>query len=725
MKNNTFAKTLIEEIKKNNKLPRTKTLSLEDVLSKDENGITLLEYMVKNDIPYLYKFIPGLTQSFEAIQIFYKYNKFRELSNLSNKVYFTKYEDTYFIEKLIEIKEIDEISNLSFEYDFRLFEVFKKHKRLDLLEKIKINQIDLMSQVNENETLIEYLIKNNLINNINIPKFEYESNILEILEKNNRLDLIELIPFTEEVLLKNNLIEKIISLDYIPNLKYSNRKIIEYLYKIDRPDILVNMFLHKEKIDNFFILVSPNETLLEYILKSQNEEINYRHLALNVECIKEDYDYVDAYLMFAKYNKLEYLYSFSSDDLLEIKYKNKCLLDLFIERSPNLTKKMIDFYRLDTNLDIILYLRLKGLKFDVSHGIDFEMLDNEAYAKEYLTKQNEKIKRSIDYTKLKEEEIELLMELEYLLSNEDNKEIIDTIVLSYALQLSDLNEKAFIELKKFIEIIKSNPDFKVRKSNGYSYFNKNEGLNINISNINTINHELGHMFHYYLTEEETPENIEDVMLRIRQDENIKNKINLLSKTLIEQMNKLEHDIGIEYDEWSKKYFNETKTQEIEEFLQMSKESVIEHYISLGYTESELDTILSESFTLEQYKINQKRIKCEEMCDNLLISYYSELVAICDIIDAIYEGEFYHSKLKTDNGEKIKGVFGHGIGYYYSKDIVFQEIIANYSSIIKSDRKEESLAILEAMVGKELLILLDDFYQNKMINSNVYNESYTR
>ena len=114
-----------------------------------------------------------------------------------------------------------------------------------------------------------------------------------------------------------------------------------------------------------------------------------------------------------------------------------------------------------------------------------------------------------------------------------------------------------------------------------------------------------------------------------------------------------------------------------------------------------------------------------MCDNLLLSYYSELVAICDIIDAIYEGEFYHSKLKTDDGEKIKGVFGHGIGYYYSKDIVFQEIIANYSSIIKSDRKEESLAILEAMVGKELLILLDNFYQNKMIKSSTYNETYTR
>ena len=722
---NTFAQTIIEEIKKNNKLPRTKTLSLEDILTKDENGISLLEYMLKNDIPYLYKFIPGLTQSFEAIQLFYKYNKFRELPNLSNKIYFTKYEDTYFIEKLIEIKEIDEISNLSFECDFRLFEVFKKHKRLDLLEKIKINQIDLISQVNENETLIEYLIRNNLINNINIPKFEYDSNIFEILEKNNRLDLIELIPFTESILLKNNLIEKILSLNYTPNLKYSNRKIIEYLYKIDRPDIMVSIFLHKEKVDDFFILVTPNETLLEYILKSPNEEINYRHLALNVDCIKDDYDYVDAYLMFAKYNKLEYLYSFNSKDLLEVKYKNKCLLDLFIERNPNLTKKIIDFYKLDTDLDIILYLRLKGLEIDVSHGIDFEILDNEAYAREYLTKQNEQVKRSIDYTKLKEEEIELLMELEYLLSNEDNKEIVDTIVLSYALQLSDYNENAFTELKKFIEIIKENPNFKVKQSNGYSYFNKNEGLNINLSNINTINHELGHMFHYYLTDEETPEDIENIMLRIRQDENIKNKINLLSKTLIEQMNKLEHNVSVEYDQWSTKYFNKEKTQEIEEFLQMSKESVVEHYISLGYTKTELETILSESFTLEQYKVNQKRIKCEEMCDNLLLSYYSELVAICDIIDAIYEGEFYHSKLKTDDGEKIKGVFGHGIGYYYSKDIVFQEIIANYSSIIKSDRKEESLAILEAMVGKELLILLDNFYQNKMIKSSTYNETYTR
>ena len=74
------------------------------------------------------------------------------------------------------------------------------------------------------------------------------------------------------------------------------------------------------------------------------------------------------------------------------------------------------------------------------------------------------------------------MELEYLLSNEDNKEIVDTIVLSYALQLSDYNENAFTELKKFIEIIKENPNFKVKQSNGYSYFNNNEGLNNNEHN---------------------------------------------------------------------------------------------------------------------------------------------------------------------------------------------------------------------------------------------------
>ena len=722
-KKNIFVQTIIEEIKKNKRLPKTRPLILEDILYKDENDKTLLEYMLESTISYHYDLIPNISSSFEAAKTFYKFNKLRELPNLNNKVYFEKEDDKYFIEKLLDIKEIDEIRNLSFEYDFRLIQIFQKYNRKDLLDKIKINQSNLLSNINEKQTLLEYIIEHNLLNNIVIPKFENESNIFGILKRIERTDLISLIPFTEEQLFNNNLINEIISLNYPPNMLYAGRKTIEYMYKIDRPDLLAYMFLHEEKINDLFMLISPKETIIEYLLKSNDPRINYRHLALNVDKLNNE-DFIDTYLLFTKYNKLEYLYSFSINDLLDVKYKNSSLLDLFIERSPELTKKMIEYFKLDTNIDIILYFKLKGLEFDTKHGINFDILDDEAYAEEYLNKQNQQIKNSIDYSLLTEDEITLLMELEDLLINENNKSIIDTIVLSYALQLSANNENAFIELQKIVQIIKENPNLKVQKSKNYSYFNSQNGLSINISNINNINHELGHLFHYYLANEETPQELEDILEQIRNDESIKNKINLISKTLINKMKKLDDEISIEYDEWSKKYLSEFKTKEIEEFIEMSKESKIEHYLSLGYTAEELNLVLDESFTTEQYLLNQKRIKCEEMSNNILISYYSELMAICDIVDAIFQGDFYNSKLKTQDNEEIKGVFGHGIGYYYSQDIVFQEIIANYSLLIKSDRKEEAISILKIMIGNELIDLLNNFYQNKMINSNNYNSSYT-
>ena len=722
-KKNIFVQTIIEEIKKNKRLPKIRPLILEDILYKDENNKTLLEYMLENAISYQYNLIPNISSSFEASKIFYRFNKLKELPNLNNKVYFTKEEDKYFIEKLLDIKEIDEIRNLSFEYDFRLIQIFEKYNRKDLLNKIKINQSNLLSNINEKQTLIEYIIEHNLLNDIIIPKFESESNIFEILKRIERMDVISSIPFTEEQLFNNNLIDKIISLNYQPNLLYAERKTIDYLYKIDRPDLLVNMFLHEEKINNLFMLVTPKETIIEYLLKSNNPNINYRYLALNVDKLSNE-DFIDTYLLFTKYNKLEYLYSFSQNDLLDIKYKDSSLLDLFLERNPDLTKKMIEYFKLDTDIDIILYFKLKGIEFETKHGIDFDILDDEAYAEEYLNKQNQQLKNNIDYSFLTEEEITLLMELEELLIDENNKSIIDTIVLSYALQLSAGNENALIELRKIVQIIKENRNIKVQKSKNYSCFNSQTGLSINISNINNINHELGHLFHYYLANEETPQELENILNKIKKDESIKNKINLLSKTLRNKMKNLEDEISIEYDEWSKKYLSEFKTKEIEEFIEMSKESKIEHFLSLGYTQEELNVILDESYTTEQYLSNQKRIKCEEMCNNILISYYSELMAICDIIDAIFQGDFYNSKLKTQDNKEIKGVFGHGIGYYYSQDIVFQEIIANYSSLIKSDRKEEALSLLKTMVGSELIDLLNNFYQNKMINSDNYNLSYT-
>lgn len=723
---NTFALNVLEELKTRRKFNATKTLKLDDILVKDETGKTLLEYMLEYNVSYYYGLIPGIKSSYEAVKILYKNNKINEITNIPNSIFLTKENDTYFLEELITSKEIDQIHNLSFEFDIRIIDILHKHNRKDLLKHIRISQLQLLSEVETNKIALEYLIDNNVLSDIEIPKFEYDSNIIEILSKNNRLNLIELIPFSEEILLKNNgkLLNQILEKGYYPNLKYVSRKMIDYLYNINRPDVLVNLFIHENKLEYLFSLVLNNETVIEYLLKQNNPNINYRNLAINVDQIVEDQDYIDTYLMFAKYNKLEYLYSFSSSDLLKPRDKNSCLLDMFLKTSPELTKKMITYYKLDTDLDLILFFRLHGKEYDTSNGIDFDLLDSDAYAREYLIEQNKKIKQGLNINEFTEEEMTLLMELENLIVNEENRDIVDTIIMSYAVELQNGNENALTELKTLVNIISSNPSFKVQKSQGASYFSQLDGLHIDILSVNNINHELGHLFHYYLTNYETPQELDGIITRIKENKDIKDKIQSLTLLLVHKMDQIDSDVSEEYEEWSEGYYTAHKLSEIKEFIEMSKEDKIEYYKKQGYSQEELEIILDESFTLDQYISNQKRIKCAEMSNNILLTHYSELIAICDIIDAIFDGDYYHSKLKTKNNETIKGVFGHGIGYYYSKDIVFQEILANYSAILKSDRKEESLTILESMIGRELLELLDDFYENRMLKSNIYLSSHT-
>ena len=54
--------------------------------------------------------------------------------------------------------------------------------------------------------------------------------------------------------------------------------------------------------------------------------------------------------------------------------------------------------------------------------------------------------------------------------------------------------------------------------------------------------------------------------------------------------------------------------------------------------------------------------------------------------------------------------------------VFTEMVANYSVIIKSKRSEEALQILRAIVGDELVDLLDDFYKEKILKLPTYEDS---
>ena len=699
---NEFASKLIEEIKTTKRVKPTKPIKLDDLIYKDNTGKTLLEYMLENDIPYYYNLIPGLSNDYEIVKYFFKYNKMKELTKISQEVYLTQTEDNIlFLEQLLQTNNIDELHNITFDYDKRILDLLIKYDRKDLIKNIKFTEFKFVE-------VLEKLLELNILEYITIPDIEFYGSIYDVLNKHNKLELIELIPFTEDLLLqdyRNSLMRKIINAGYIPNLSNATIRTVDFLYEIDRPDILVRIFDNEDNLYLLFDDLGYNSTVLDYVLSSirRGFQVNLRTLGENIDTLDTE-DLVKAYITFSKHNQLEYLYKLDKEELLKRNLNKNCMLDEFISHDLNETKFILQYFRLDKDIDIIMFFKLK---------------DEEAYSYEMIRMNNAILKSQIKYEELPEEDALLLIELEELFIDSDSPELVEAIVLSFAKEIKKNNIYALEELKKLIQIKKLNPDLEISKSTTGSYFSRNSGLNLATAEINTINHELGHLFHYYLDNEDTPQGFEEIIRQLQQDQNLLEKTTTFSRLLRSYEDELEPTIDKEYDEWSEEYFTEDKIKEIQEFLSSSKQDKIEYYKKLGYKEEELALILDESFTLEQYMENQKRIKCSEMLSVTMSAYHSELQAISDIIDAIYEGHYYNNKLLDKNGERIEGTFGHGIVYYSSIDNVFQEIFANYSLLMKSDRREQSFMILKEMVGEELINYLHSYYYNKILYSQEY------
>lgn len=96
------------------------------------------------------------------------------------------------------------------------------------------------------------------------------------------------------------------------------------------------------------------------------------------------------------------------------------------------------------------------------------------------------------------------------------------------------------------------------------------------------------------------------------------------------------------------------------------------------------------------------------------SEFGSLMAIGDILDAIYEGKLNSEHLKNKQGEIIKRTPGHGLRYYYGTKHGFDEMIANFSYISKSKESEEMLELLKSIIGDELYNMLSEFYYQNIV-----------
>lgn len=701
---NTYIEELINNIKNNNNFKIKKLIKLEELLYKDKNNKYLLEYMLEYNINYYYSLIPGLNSNVKAIEIFCKYNKLDLIFGIKSDVLIKNVDNNIcLLEYIIRNNMVNKIKLNSLDYNDKLIDIIIKYNLKELMQIVIFKENDIVN-------CLELLIKSNYINYVKFPLINYHSEIIDTLVKYNRLDIIIKIMFSENLLINEGLLIKLINLKCTPVISHCSNKIIDYLYKLNRPDIMINYFKDSNNINCLFNKIN-NKYIIDYLLKY---DLDFRFIGINGDYLNKN-EYILLYIKFSTYDKLDYLENLSKDELLKKNNDNVCLLDLFIKYNLDECLKILKFYELDKDVDIVAYLKLNNISF--GNNVIIDRIDKNEFSSYPLEYINKYIENEINYDKLGEDKVELLIRLEELLISNDNKELVDTLVLSYAKELNKGNEYAYIELKKLIKIIEEHPECKVNKSN-YSYFNENDGLHLSLVEINNINHELGHLFHYYLVNDEIPNTFKKLLISIRNRSDLIDKVNSFSKSITEYESNLMKSIEIEYDNWAKDYYTLDKLEEIKYFINSSKDNKIKLYKKLGYDEDKLNNILDSTISLDLYLKSDKKIKCEEMLRNTMCVYNSEVNAISDIIDAIFGGLFYNSMLYNSDGEKIDGKFGHGILYYNSNDIIFQEIFANYCLLIKSDRSNKTFNILKELVGDELIKLLDEFY-SEMINNNKY------
>ena len=176
-------------------------------------------------------------------------------------------------------------------------------------------------------------------------------------------------------------------------------------------------------------------------------------------------------------------------------------------------------------------------------------------------------------------------------------------------------------------------------------------------------------------------------------------------------------------------FKDTVVSKVDEFkakkeaentteAENEKEEKKKEYKELHIPDEQLDMILSDMYTQEEYIDHQKRIFIEDNVDAILRNEFGSLLPIGDVLDAIYEGKLHSNTLKDSQGEAICRTGGHGLNYYYATLHGFDEMIANFAAISKANDAKEKLRMLKSIVGDGVYDMIRNFYYQDILKINL-------
>lgn len=683
------------------------------LITKDNNGIYPIEKYLNNK-RLIEKIMPSINDINVLLEICNRNNDYDLIKAVKARMLITNYKDDKTILLfLLNDKKVVPDCLINIPEDIIFIKYLIKNNLYDYLKKA--SEDVLLMKVDSGKTLLEFLIDKGYDPEI---KYIYNKKTIIILYRKQKLNLAEFVSddvlltpvkklFSDDSLGDETLFEYMIRNGYkLNSSRISSEKLLKICYLEQRPDLL-----EEASISDLLKPIDGTYTYFDYILDS----IANKGLKIRVPSRPWSSDvneHIKYYTTIAKHDMMKYIGEIKAEKLLK-KYGDKTLLEYLLDTDSDLTLNKILSDDLKADPDIAVILKKRGI---VQKSVNVSKEENE-----YTTKYIENINNHLGIGPLPEEGERLLNELKllFLTDGKSDKDLITGLTAGYRNALMNNYDINIIEIKKLIEIKKENKDifYYIKNADG-SYFSPSNGsIFCENANTNTLLHETGHALHFYIADMKTPDDYQEIVERARENPEVLAKTKEYAANYRKLINNITLLVEQRYDSFFKSYYSPEKVEEIKKNLTKSKEEKKKEYKELHIPDEQLDMILSDMYTQEEYIDHQKRIFIEDNVDAILRNEFGSLLPIGDILDAIYEGKLHSNTLKDSQGEAICRTGGHGLNYYYATLHGFDEMIANFAAISKTGDAKEKLKMLKSIVGDEVYDMISNFYYHDILKLN--------